>query len=143
MTRSGTRIGIKGYCPACGHQSLGVTALGLVSSAVRCFWDGCPRPSAAAEILDETETEHQVMIDDRGFMTLRHPLKERLGDELMQCQVPEQMAASSEKYLPPGRYRVTRHTPEWGGGTSLVFEPLTGPGATGPLEGDQDVYPGS
>lgn len=130
---------IKGHCPACGHQLL---RRNPVTGQVECTHSGCSDPDALHKILAEDEREHIAMFDDRGFMTLRHPLRERLGDALMQCDVHEHVTYRGASYLPPGRYRVFVHYLEYDG-IDVRFEPLDGHLALGPVEGDQDVYPGS
>lgn len=44
----------------------------------------CPDPSAISEILNDPQTEHVVTFTLTSF-TIRHPLKERLGDGLEKC----------------------------------------------------------
>jgi hypothetical protein len=46
----------------------------------------CPRPDAAAEILADGEAEHIVSWAGDGF-TIRHPLRERLDDALLRCEL--------------------------------------------------------
>jgi hypothetical protein len=87
-----------------------------------CCWPDCPRPTAAHEILADRETEHIVDLGTEGF-TLRHPLRERLDDALMDCDVHARLAAGG----PPastGRFRVRLHTVEEPDGVELTFEPL-------------------
>lgn len=71
---------IKGHCPACGGASLFVVEGGYVT----CSRIDCPRPDAAHIILADSETEHIVRLDAAGW-TVRHPLRERIGDALMGC----------------------------------------------------------
>jgi hypothetical protein len=54
--------------------------------AIICMAATCPRPDAVARILRDQETEHIVQFDEDGF-TIRHPLRERLDDALMQCEL--------------------------------------------------------
>jgi hypothetical protein len=92
---------ILGYCPMGCGRSLTLGEAG----AVVCAGPGCPRPDAVTEILRDSETEHVAVITDEGF-TLRHPLRERLGDALMSCSLHEYL---QDPALPvaPGRYRVS------------------------------------
>jgi hypothetical protein len=119
-------IEIRGYCPACGHGSLVIRSAMLVPATVMCCWPDCPRPTAAHEILADRESEHVVDLGVEGF-TLRHPLRERLDDALMDCDVHARLAAGG----PPastGRFRVRLHTVEEPGGAELTFERLDGSG---------------
>jgi Family of unknown function (DUF6085) len=65
----------------------------------------CPRPSAVSELLDDVETEHIVVFGPDTF-TVRHPLKERLDDALMECVLHDHIAALPGPPVPPGRYRA-------------------------------------
>lgn len=130
---------ISSFCPACGERMLVVRP---ADGKIICTKTRCPRPTAAHEILSDPEREHVVMFDERGFMTLRHPLRERLGDALMTCCVHDHLVSRGASYLPPGRYRVLVHHLEYDG-IDVRFEPLEGHLVLGSVEGDQDVYPGS
>jgi hypothetical protein len=77
------RISVKGYCPMCGRASLVVPEEG---GDVVCMHTGCPAPDAVSKLLDDRETEHLVQVTFRGW-TVRHPLKERIGDALMTCRL--------------------------------------------------------
>jgi hypothetical protein len=96
---------VAGYCPmGCGP----VLALGEGGSVV-CASPGCPRPSAVTEMLADPETEHVVMVDSGG-LTVKHPLRERLGDQLLTCRALEYLHNPGLLPLPPpGRYRVMVH----------------------------------
>jgi hypothetical protein len=80
----------------------------LVSGRITCIGKDCSRPAAAAEILADTETEHIVVLTQHDF-TIRHPLRERLDDLLMQCLLHRYLEALSGPPFKPGRYRVTGH----------------------------------
>jgi hypothetical protein len=71
----------------------------------------CPRPDAAASILDHPETEHIVTIRDDGF-TVEHPLRERLDGALHECRLHQDFSAAGGPPKRPGCYRVTRHEPD-------------------------------
>lgn len=91
---------IDGYCPmGCGQT------LFVASGHIHCSLSDCPRPAAVAEILADRETEHTVMFSRTAF-TVRHPLRERLDDQLMECQLHEHIAALDGPPVEPGRYRV-------------------------------------
>lgn len=76
---------------------------------VTCSLVGCPRPTAASEILEDGETEHVVQIEGVNWH-LRHPLKERLDDAMFTCKVAHSIAVRGGPSVEPGRYRVVRGT---------------------------------
>lgn len=97
-------VRVVGYCPECGQEKLGV-----LFNEVRCMSPLCPRPTAAAEILSDPEVAHILDHGPDGF-TIRHPMKERLDDRLMECQLHNRMqifgkADLASGVLPAGRYR--------------------------------------
>lgn len=77
---------------------------------VTCMKLECPTPDAASSILEDRETEHVVVFTLTGF-TIRHPLKERLGDALLTCDLQELLSAQGPPQV-HGRYRSIR--PEGG-----------------------------
>jgi hypothetical protein len=83
-----------------------------LGGAIRCYDASCPRPAAAAEILADSETEHIVLLEEDTF-TIRHPLRERLDDALMECALHELVAGTGAPSGPPGRYRVTMQDGGW------------------------------
>ena len=84
----------------------------LVDSVVRCSYALCSQPSAVAQLLDDEETAHVVVLAAGGF-TVRHPLRERLEDRLMACQLHEYIAALPSAPRPVGRYRVHAMLKGW------------------------------
>ena len=93
---------IAGRCPACGWESLTLAA----GNRIICTRLECPRPTAADEILADAETEHVVQLGEATF-TVRHPLRERLDDALLTCDLADWIAACDGPPRPPGRWRVT------------------------------------
>jgi len=89
---------------------------GLIIGEAGRLWCGnllCPRPDAAARILEDDEAEHLVTFTEHGF-TIRHPLRERLDDELMRCLLHEWCATLAPGRIPPpGRYRALITTGGW------------------------------
>lgn len=73
---------VQGHCPACGAQSLFVADEGHIT----CSFVSCPQPDAVSLILDDRETEHIAQLGANGW-TVRHPLRERIGDALMTCSL--------------------------------------------------------
>ena len=91
---------VHGFCPACGHVALTVG----IDGHITCGHPDCPQPDAVSELLADKETGHVVWLADDDF-TIRHPLRERLGDELLNCQLHADLTADGPP-LPPGKYRV-------------------------------------
>lgn len=89
----------------------------LMGCAVVCCARGCPRPFAASELLADPETEHVVDYQAGGLWTMKHPLRERLDDQLMRCQLVQYLGST---YPGPGagRYRVRDSDGTW------AWEPL-------------------
>ncbi|MEI5520699.1 DUF6085 family protein [Streptomyces brasiliscabiei] len=100
-------IYIRGHCPACG-ASLFLGAGGYLT----CQQLECPQPDAAHRILADRETEHIVQFDDEGF-TIRHPLRERLDDALMRCDLHRHCASLPGPPGAPGRYRAVARRGDW------------------------------
>lgn len=70
------------YCPmGCGQTLHLSTASGMIS----CPAPQCPDSGAAQKIISDPESEHVVLFGSDSF-TVRHPLKERLGD-LFACEM--------------------------------------------------------
>ena len=99
---------VRGHCPACGWASLFVGEGGYLT----CSRLECPRPDAAHAILADRETEHIVQFDDTGF-TVRHPLRERLDDALMRCDLHLHCASLPGPPDAPGRYRAVARDGDW------------------------------
>lgn len=95
---------VKGHCPACGWSGLFVDDSGFIT----CPQYDCPNPSAAADILDDRETQHLVTFTEQGW-TIRHPLRERLDDQLTACALNDACRALSGPPPQLGTYRVEPH----------------------------------
>jgi hypothetical protein len=91
----------------CGH-TLFVADGGYIT----CSYVHCPNPTAVTDLLEDRETEHMVEIGEEKF-TVRHPLRERLGDKLMTCDLYEHIAGLDGPPARPGRYRVRRWNDRW------------------------------
>jgi hypothetical protein len=102
---------VNGHCPACGQAQL---FMDYATADLRCGGNGCPRRTAAAEILSDPETEHVVVFSDQGGFTIRHPLRERLDDELMSCPLHEWLRFHRPREADrPGMYRATDYRDHW------------------------------
>lgn len=91
---------VDGYCPMGCGRTLFLGGGGLVT----CSFIRCPRPDAVADLLADKETEHVVGFDEDGF-TIRHPLRERLDDAVMTCELHAYIAGLDGPPVRPGRYR--------------------------------------
>lgn len=99
---------VDGYCPmGCGR-----TLFRDSDARITCHHVACPDPAAVATILGDRETDHVVQLTPTAF-TVRHPLRERLGDALMACDVHDHVANLSTVARVPGRYRVAGPGPLW------------------------------
>lgn len=107
---------IQGYCPMGCGRTLFVGSGGHIT----CSHLNCPCPSAVDEILDDRECEHVVTLKAKDF-TVRHPLRERLDDALMTCELHSWLAGRAGPPVQLGRYRVA-----WRGHEPAVWSPLDG-----------------
>lgn len=92
---------INGYCPACAAPEL---VMDYATAQLRCDSPGCPQPDAAHVILQDTQVDHVVTFTADGF-TLRHPVRERVNDDLLRCEV-HRWIFEHDPGLTPGRYKV-------------------------------------
>jgi hypothetical protein len=95
---------VEGLCPmGCGKTLHVNTGNGVV----HCIERRCPDPDAVTKLLGNEQSVHHVvnMRSDGGF-TMKHPLRERLEDELFECELHELLASAppplSGKYLVRG-----------------------------------------
>lgn len=82
--------------------------------AAYCGSSGCPDSRAMEKIMRDPETEHTVQFaGDRGF-TVKHPVRERVGNRLMICRLHawlmEHRPTAADT---PGVYRVTPDQDSW------------------------------
>lgn len=99
---------VTGYCPMGCGRTLFLADGGYVT----CSYLHCPRPDAVADLLDDKETAHIAEFSESGF-TLRHPLRERLDDALMKCELHEHIARLAGPPVKPGRYRALGNGRQW------------------------------
>lgn len=112
---------VHGNCP----MGCGETLILAAGGHVTCRRISCPEPDAVSTLLEDAETEHVVRFGPDVF-TVRHPLRERLHDELMDCPLHEHIADMDGPPVPPGLYRARRRDGGW------TWESLTAqPGRTG------------
>lgn len=104
---------IQGNCPmGCGPTLVADSYPPDPGSLVWCSNGACPRPQAAAEILAETETEHIVRVTGEGW-SCKHPLRERLDDELLHCPLMRYMESLNGPPVEPGEYRARYQDDAW------------------------------
>jgi hypothetical protein len=92
---------VAGTCP----MGCGSTLFMGAGGHVTCSLLGCPRPTAADELL-HLPTEHVVIFDDRGW-TLEHPARERVEGTMHGCAVHEALRELAGAPVRPGRYIVS------------------------------------
>lgn len=101
---------VQGVCPMGCGETLFLGHHGHVT----CGFLDCPRPSAINEIITNPETHHVVAITDGGF-TIKHPLAERIEDDLFRCKLHQALSdfediAETTASWSPGLYRL-RYNP--------------------------------
>jgi hypothetical protein len=74
---------VVGFCPACGEPSLHILE---GAGILHCTTADCPRPDTAHLVLAEREIHHIVRFNQEGWAA-KHPLRERVGGELLDCSV--------------------------------------------------------
>lgn len=94
---------VQGFCPmGCGET------LQLYDGIIRCTNMDCSNSAAVTTILLDRQTEHVVYVDKHGNWSAKHPLRERLGDLLLDCDievgVEEMFDAGADV---PGKYVFT------------------------------------
>ena len=99
---------VDGFCPMGCGKTLFLGDGGYVT----CSYLHCPNRAAVADILADRETEHIVTFSAAGF-TIRHPLRERLGDALMDCALHSYCEGLDGPPVALGRYRATGHGRTW------------------------------
>jgi hypothetical protein len=98
---------VPGYCPMGCGESLVWRMGGLT-----CSYRGCARPTAVGELLADDRTDHLVDVQ-AGTFAVRHPLSERIDDDLFACDLHEYMAGLAGPPVPPGRYYAVRVGDGW------------------------------
>lgn len=94
---------IAGHCP----MGCGTTLFVGAGGHITCSNIPCPNPTAVDTILAERETEHIVQLKQHDFSIL-HPLRERLDNELLRCDLHAYLIGLDGPPRQPGRYRARR-----------------------------------
>lgn len=119
---------VEGHCPACGGADLWLGS----DRVLGCGNDQCPRPTAAAEILGDSEIHHVVRFDIDHF-DVKHPLHERLDGCLLGCGISAAIlnvfglagpSPGGHSPEPGSTYRVI--VPHEGDGSGWVWERISG-----------------
>lgn len=106
---------VDGFCPACGQFSLmvrnGERVVADDDRQVRCQNRDCPDSHAAHKILQDPEVHHIVRFDDQGWFNVKHPLRERVDSELLDCSIHDVVVDAIEMDLvvPEGLWRLIGH----------------------------------
>lgn len=97
---------ITGFCPACGSTALDTRVASHGATEIYCRRADCPDPGAASKILADPEIEHVIEFGITGF-TVRHPLRERIADDLFNCEVHQDHSRMGYRPVATnGRYRA-------------------------------------
>lgn len=99
---------VKGYCPMGCGQTLFLASGGHIT----CRLDVCPNPTAVDDILAWPEHEHVVTFASKDF-TILHPLRERLNNELVNCDLHAFCRHLDGPPVEPGNYRARGSGDKW------------------------------
>lgn len=86
---------IAGYCP----MGCGETLFAGEGGHVTCSRIECPDPCAVDTILSDRETDHIATLEEDTF-SLKHPLRERVNDELLDCALYQHIKSLPGPPLP-------------------------------------------
>lgn len=104
-------VPVTGYCPACGKAEL---QLRKADGVILCTASPCPNPAAAHAVLADPEIHHVVRFDDQGWFNVKHPLRERVDSELLDCAVHEAVVDAIENgMIPQDSYRLKQDGDQW------------------------------
>lgn len=91
---------VRGFCPMGCGETLRLSPNGKVF----CRGLSCPDHEAVSKILSDSETTHVIRVGG-GTRTIKHPLRERVEDDLLyRCDTNNEMFAHVQ-HLDPGVYR--------------------------------------
>lgn len=92
---------VDGFCPMGCGRTLAVGGRGRVY----CTNPECPDQDAVHELLGDAETQHIVTFQNDGIL-IRHPLRERVRDELENCTLLYALTVVYPPLATAGRWRV-------------------------------------
>ena len=91
---------VQGFCPMGCGETLRLNPNGRVF----CLDPRCADENAVFKILSDSETTHVIRVGNGG-RTIKHPLRERVEDDLLyRCDINHEMFAHVQ-HLDPGVYR--------------------------------------
>jgi hypothetical protein len=93
---------VAGHCPMGCGSTLFIDAGGHVT----CGSQLCPNPGAVDELLDQGREQEHVVHLGRTEFNLLHPLRERLGNALLACDLHKWIASQPGPPTALGVYRV-------------------------------------
>ncbi len=99
---------VNGRCPmGCGYTEPTLdTTLALTEGGdIVCLAPQCPQPRAIAAMLRDGETAHIVVMDLFNYK-LKHPLSERVHDQLFECAASNYLDELPGPPVRPGTYRM-------------------------------------
>lgn len=96
-------VAIGGFCPACGGKNTILAPRHATLGVLHCSAEGCPDKMAAAKILSEPEIHHVVNFNGEGYFNVKHPLRERIDDQLLNCEIHDVIIAECQHYGVPGK----------------------------------------
>lgn len=99
---------IRGFCP----MGCGETLFRGTGGHITCWALKCPNPSAVDKILADPQVGHIVRTDEFDF-AIQHPLAERIGGSLFDCELERFLTGLATSPQPPGFYKVTGTGTDW------------------------------
>lgn len=101
-------IKVKGFCPVCAHPDPEVGTDGFL----HCTSPECPSPDLIANVLLDNEIHHIVRFYE-GFFNVKHPMRERLTGDLLNCAVHDRVVEAVENgFNARGTWRFKEPTPD-------------------------------
>jgi len=91
----------------------GETLFLSVDGIVTCSLLSCEQPEAVSALLEDRETDHIIWLGGEDSYTVRHPLRERLDDGLLNCPLDSYLISLDGPPTSPGCYLVALERGEW------------------------------
>jgi len=112
MTRRPVLPPLREVAGAVCPMGCGETLVLSTTGTLMCSFSRCPERFTAQRLLCHPEPEAHVVELREGSIRVQHPLFERIGLALFDCDVREKVASFPRLHA-PGRYRVfTQQGPE-------------------------------
>jgi hypothetical protein len=76
----------------------------------------CPKPDAAFQLLCNEEATQHIVVFTKGDFSIKHPLRERLEDELFDCPLHRYLHSlpAAPGKAAPGKYEAVHDGAHWG-----------------------------